>query len=394
MPPKKAVKEEKILLGRPGNSLKSGIVGLANVGKSTLFQAITKCHLGNPANFPYATIDPEEARVIVPDERFDWLVDHYKPKSVVPANLTVYDIAGLTRGASTGAGLGNAFLSHIRAVDAIFQVVRCFDDAEIIHVEGDVDPIRDLEIISDELRIKDIEFTEKAHEAIVKQTRRGGQSLEMKKLKEEQATIERILEMLKDGKDVRKGNWSPKEVEVINPLFLLTAKPVVYLINLSEKDYIRQKNKHLPKIAQWIKENAPGDPIIPISVCFEERLSRFETQAEVDEECKTIGAKSGLPKVIVTMRKVLNLGSFFTTGTDEVRQWTLRNGTKAPQAAGVIHGDFEKTFIQVIVYNFNVLKEEGDEATVKAKGKVLTKGKDYIVEDGDILLIKAGAAKA
>jgi obg-like ATPase 1 len=212
MPPKKAVKEEKILLGRPGNSLKSGIVGLANVGKSTLFQAITKSSLGNPANFPYATIDPEEARVVVPDERFDALVDMYKPKSQVPANLTVYDIAGLTRGASTGAGLGNAFLSHIRAVDAIFQVVRCFDDAEIIHVEGDVDPIRDLDIISEELRLKDIEFVEKALEKLVKETRRGGQSLEMKKLKEEQATVEKILAMLKDGKDVRKGEWGPKEV--------------------------------------------------------------------------------------------------------------------------------------------------------------------------------------
>lgn len=393
MAPKKAVKEEKILLGRPGNSLKSGIVGLANVGKSTLFQAITKCHLGNPANFPYATIDPEEARVIVPDERFDWLVEQYKPKSVVPANLTVYDIAGLTRGASTGAGLGNAFLSHIRAVDAIFQVVRCFDDAEIIHVEGDVDPIRDLDIISEELRIKDIEFVEKAHEKLVKETRRGGQSLEMKKMKEEQATVEKILDMLKSGKDVRKGNWSTKEVEVINPLFLLTAKPVVYLVNLSEKDYIRQKNKHLPKIAQWIKEHAEGDPIIPISVSFEERLGAM-TEEEGLEECKKLGTKSALPKVVITMRKALNLGSFFTTGTDEVRQWTLRNGTKAPQAAGVIHGDFEKTFIQVIVYNYSVLREEGDEASVKAKGKVLTKGKDYVVEDGDILLIKAGAAKS
>lgn len=185
---------------------------MANVGKSTFFQALTKCTLGNPANFPYATIDPEEARVIVPDDRFDWLVDQYKPKSQVPANLTVYDIAGLTRGASTGAGLGNAFLSHIRAVDAVFQVVRCFDDAEIIHVEGDVDPIRDLEIIADELRIKDIEFVEKAHENLVKQTRRGGQSLEMKKLKEEQATVEKILETLKAGKDIRHGNWGPKEV--------------------------------------------------------------------------------------------------------------------------------------------------------------------------------------
>ena len=163
---------------------------------------------------------------------------------------------------------------------------------------------------------------------------------------------------------------------------------------MSEKDYIRQKNKYLPKIAEWVKEHATGDPIIPISVSFEERLTRFESEAEADEECKKIGTKSALPKIVITMRKALNLGSFFTTGTDEVRQWTLRNGTKAPQAAGVIHGDFEKTFIQIIVYNYNVLKEEGDEAAVKAKGKVMTKGKEYIVEDGDIVLIKAGVAKA
>ncbi|QKX56092.1 uncharacterized protein TRUGW13939_03192 [Talaromyces rugulosus] len=393
MAPKKDAVVEKVLLGRPGNSLKSGIVGLANVGKSTLFQAITKSSLGNPANFPYATIEPEEARVIVPDARYDWLCEHYKPKSRVPANLTVYDIAGLTRGASTGAGLGNSFLSHIRAVDAIFQVVRCFDDAEIIHVEGDVDPIRDLNIISEELRLKDIEFVEKALEALTKQTRRGGQSLEMKKLKEEEATVAKILQWLQDGKDVRKGDWTPKEVEVINPLFLLTAKPVVYLVNLSERDYIRQKNKHLPKIAEWVKEHAAGDTIIPLSICFEERLTQFETDAEVDEECKKLGTKSALPKVIVTMRNALNLGSFFTCGTDEVRQWTIRKGTKAPQAAGVIHTDFEKTFIQAVVFNYNTLKETGDEASVKAAGKVMTKGKEYVVEDGDILLIKAGAAK-
>lgn len=169
---------------------------------------------------------------------------------------------------------------------------------------------------------------------------------------------------------------------------------MVYLVNLSEKDYIRQKNKHLPKIAEWIKEHAPGDPIIPISVSFEDRLTRFENESEAEEECKKLGTKSALPKIITTMRKSLNLSSFFTTGTDEVRQWTIRSGTKAPQAAGVIHGDFEKTFIQAIVYNFSVLKEEGDEAAVRAKGKVMTKGKDYVVEDGDILLIKAGAAKA
>lgn len=161
---------------------------------------------------------------------------------------------------------------------------------------------------------------------------------------------------------------------MINPLFLLTAKPSVYLVNLSERDYIRQKNKHLPKIAEWLKTNAPGSAVIPISICFEERLTRFETEAEAEEECKKLGTKSALPKIIVTMRKTLDLGAFFTTGTDEVRQWTIRNGTKAPQAAGVIHGDFEKTFIQAIVYNYSVLREEGDEATVRAKGKIMTKG--------------------
>ncbi|EGU76565.1 hypothetical protein FOXB_12939 [Fusarium oxysporum f. sp. conglutinans Fo5176] len=414
MPPKKQVVEEKIPLGRPGNNLKSGIVGLANVGKSTLFQAITKSNLGNPAyrgadsikNFPYATIDPEEARVVVPDDRFDWLVEKYKPKSVVPANLTVYDIAGLTRGSSTGAGLGNAFLSHIRAVDAIFQVVRCFDDAEIIHIEGDVNPTRDLDIISEELRLKDIEFVEKALENQKKKTRMGGQSLEQKKAKQEQETIEKILDWLNQGKDVRKGTWGPKEkrmrtltdiliqIEVINPLFLLTAKPVVYLVNLSEKDFIRKKNKHLPKIVEWINENAKGDPLIPVSVSYESRLTQFETEAEAKEEQKNVGADSVLPKVILQMRKTLQLGSFFTVGPDEVRQWTIRTGTKAPQAAGVIHTDFEKTFIQALVFNYNTLKELGDESEVKAKGKIMTKGKEYVVEDGDILHIKAGAAKS
>ncbi|KAI0204861.1 P-loop containing nucleoside triphosphate hydrolase protein [Astrocystis sublimbata] len=393
MPPKKAVVEEKLLLGRPGNNLKAGIVGLANVGKSTLFQAITKCSLGNPANFPYATIDPEESRVIVPDERYDWLCAKYNPKSRVPAHLTVYDIAGLTRGASTGAGLGNAFLSHIRAVDAIFQVVRCFDDAEIIHVEGDVNPTRDLDIIAEELRTKDIEFTEKSIENQKKKTRVGGQSLEVKKAKEEEATMEKVLAWLNDGKDVRKGNWSTKEVEVINTMMLLSAKPVVYLVNLSEKDYTRKKNKHLTKIAEWMKEHAAGDPILPISVCFEERLTRLEDDAAVEEECKKCGIESALPKIVTTMRKALHLRSFFTTGTDEVRQWTIREGAKAPQAAGVIHTDFEKTFIQAIVYNFAMLKELGDESEVKSKGKIMTKGKDYVVDDGDILLIKAGAAK-
>lgn len=174
----------------------------------------------------------------------------------------------------------------------------------------------------------------------------------------------------------------------------MTAKPVVYLVNLSEKDFIRKKNKHLPAIAGWINEHAKGDPIIPISVAYEERLTRFETEEASKEEQKKVGVDSALPKVILQMRKSLQLGSFFTTGTDEVRQWTIRTGTKAPQAAGVIHTDFEKTFIQVIVYNYNSLREVGDEGELKSKGKIMTKGKDYVVEDGDILLVKAGAAKS
>ena len=193
MPPKKQVEEQKVLLGRPGNNLKAGIVGLANVGKSTFFQAITRCPLGNPANYPFATIDPEEARVIVPSPRFDKLCEIYKPASKVPAHLTVYDIAGLTKGASAGEGLGNAFLSHIRAVDSIYQVVRCFDDAEIIHIEGDVNPVRDLEIIANELRLKDIEFAEKALENAQKIAKRGGQSLEVKQKKEEADLSRRSL---------------------------------------------------------------------------------------------------------------------------------------------------------------------------------------------------------
>lgn len=180
---------------------------------------------------------------------------------------------------------------------------------------------------------------------------------------------------------------------MINPLTLLTAKSVVFLINLSEKDYIRGKNKHLLKTAEWLKKNAKGDPVIPLSVSFEERLTHLKSEEEALEECKRLGVNSKLPDIIVKMRSVLRLGSFFTSGADEVRQWTIRKGTKAPQAAGVIHTDFEKTFIQAVVYNFQDLKELGDEAEVKAKGKMMTKGKTYVVEDGDILLIKAGAAK-
>ncbi|KAH3666021.1 hypothetical protein OGAPHI_004210 [Ogataea philodendri] len=394
MPPKKQVEEKKLLLGRPGNNLKSGIVGLANVGKSTFFQAITRCPLGNPANYPFATIEPEEARVIVPSERLDKLYEMYKPPKKVPAYITIYDIAGLTKGAAAGEGLGNAFLSNIRAVDAIYQVVRCFDDADIIHIEGDVDPTRDLEIISNELRLKDIDFAESHLEGIHKITKRGGQSLEVKQKKEEAVLVERIIQLLKDGQRVANQTWTSKEIEVINSMYLLTAKPTIYLINLSERDYVRKKNKHLLKIKEWVDKYSPGDVIIPLSVSYEERLSQMETDEERAEEEKKVGAPSILPKIIITMRKKLDLISFFTAGEkDEVREWTIRDGTKAPQAAGVIHTDLMKTFILANVMKYNDLIELGDENAVKSAGKLLQKGKDYTVEDGDVIYFRAGAGK-
>lgn len=393
-PKKKGVVEKPVLLGRPGNNLKSGIVGLANVGKSTFFQAITRCPLGNPANYPFATIEPEEARVIVPSARFDKLCEMYKPKSEVPAYMTIYDIAGLTKGAHAGEGLGNNFLANIRAVDAIFQVVRCFEDSDIIHINDEVNPVADLDVIKDELRLKDIEFAQKHLEGIDKITKRGGQSLEVKQKKEEAELVKRIIQLLEEGGRVANQKWTQKEVEVINSMFLLTAKPCIYLVNVSERDYVRKKNKHLLKIKEWVDANSPGDVIIPISVSLESKLSVMESDEERAAYCKEIGAESILPKVITTMRQKLDLISFFTGGPDEVREWTIRRFYTAPQAAGTIHTDLEKTFILAQVMKYDDFVELGDENAVKSAGKMLQKGKDYFVEDGDIIYVKAADGKA
>ncbi|CEP19285.1 hypothetical protein [Parasitella parasitica] len=382
MPPKKAVQEEKTMLGRPSNNLKIGVVGLPNVGKSTFFNALTNASAA-AENYPFCTIDPEESRVAVPDERFDWLCQHYKPKKEIPAFLTVIDIAGLVKGASSGAGLGNAFLSHIKAVDAIFHVVRAFDEADVIHVEGELDPIRDLQIIREELRLKDEEFLTKQSaelNAAVRRVGNGGNAQDKLK-KEEAATIEKVLKYIQEGNDVRHGTWSNKEVEVINGYHLITAKPVIYLANLSEKDYIRKKNKWLPKIKGWIDENSPGDQMIPFSGSFEYRLSLAETpedkQAILDEAKATLPAtatnvevKSALPNIIIKGYAALNLIYYFTGGPDEVRAWTVRKNTKAPGAAGVIHSDFERGFIMAEVMKYDDLKELGSDNAVKAGGKL------------------------
>jgi len=392
MPPKKApVQEKKTLLGRPSNNLKCGIVGLPNVGKSSFFNVLSDTDLGKAANFPYATINPEEARIPVPDARFDWLCDLYKPASKVPAHLTCVDIAGLTAGASTGAGLGNAFLSHVRSVDGIFQVVRAFDDAEVIHVEGDVNPLRDMEIIQTELHLKDIEWVEKHLENLKKTGRSlNSTSLADKAKKEEIATVEKIYKVLTvDNKDIRKAEWNNKEIDVVNGLQLLSAKPVTYLVNLSERDYVRKKNKWLPKIKAWIDAHNPGDLLIPFSVALEERLGLMSPEEKLAEE-KAIGAASALSRITNAGYVSLDLIRYFTCGPDEVRAWTIRKGTKAPQAAGVIHSDFEQKFVCGEIMAYDDLHEHGSESAVKAAGKLRQQGKPYEMVDGDIAYWKAG----
>ncbi|KAJ9049359.1 Obg-like ATPase [Entomophthora muscae] len=384
MPPKKVVKEEKIILGRPGNNLKIGVVGLPNVGKSTFFNAITNS--AAPAeNFPFCTIDPEESRVAVPDERLNWMTSNMKPNVTVPAYLTVIDIAGLVKGAAGGAGLGNAFLSHVRAVDAIFHVCRAFSDADVVHVEGELDPIRDLEIIHEELRLKDQEFLSK-HIELCKKALRSSSNDKAKK--EELEITEKAYKLVSEDKmDIRKVNWTNKEVETINTLQPLTAKPVIYLANCSETDYIRKKNKWLAKIKAWIDQNNPGDLLIPFSATLELELSTM-TPEEKEAKLKELGTVTAFPKIIISGYSALHLCYYFTYGPKEVRAWTIRKGSKAPQAAGVIHSDFERGFIMAEVMKYSDLHELGSEAAVKAAGKYLQKGKDYVVEDGDVIFFK------
>lgn len=389
MPPKKKEEKEKVvLIGRMGTNLKCGIVGLPNVGKSTFFNVLTKSSQAAAENFPFCTIDPNEARVPVPDERWEWLVQHHKPASKVPAFLNVVDIAGLVKGASEGQGLGNAFLSHIKACDAMFHLCRTFEDAEITHVEGEVDPIRDLDIINEELRLKDVEFFEKVFDEVERKYVRGND----KKLKVEYEILTKIKKVLVEEKrQIRFGDWNQADIEILNKHLFITAKSMLYLVNLSEKDYIRKKNKWLPKIKEYVDKNDPGAMVVPFSGSFEQKLMDMETEEERKAYCEETKCTSVLEKIIVQGFKALQLQYFFTAGEDEVKAWIVQKGSTAPKAAGRIHTDFEKGFIMADVMKFADFKEHGSEAGVKAAGGYRQQGKNYVVEDGDIIFFKFNA---
>lgn len=390
MPPKK--KEEpvkKVILGRTSNTLQMGLVGLPNVGKSTTFNVLSK--LSVPAeNYPFCTIDPNTARVNIPDKRFDKLCEMYQPKSKVMAQIAITDIAGLVKGASTGAGLGNAFLSHINAVDGIYHVVRAFPNEEVIHEEGELDPIRDIGIINNELCAKDLQHVDKIIAEIELRFKRKKE----KKDEEEMETIQKVQAMLKDTKFVKDGDWSIKEVEVLNKHLFLTSKPVIYLVNIGDVQYIKKQNPWLPKIAEYVNSTVPG-PLIPYSAEFESQVvdAGKEDKEAQEAKAKELGGVSMIDRIIRAGYKNLQLIHFFTAGQDEVRQWTVREGSKAPQAGAVIHTDFEKFFICAEQMHYNDLVEKGTEAEVKSAGLYRQQGKEYFVVDGDILYFKIGATQ-
>lgn len=369
-------------------SLKAGIVGLPNVGKSTLFNAITNSHV-EAANYPFATINPNTGVVNVPDERLTFLSNLFRPLRTIPAVVEFYDIAGLVKGASKGEGLGNQFLSHIRECDAIVEVVRCFENADIIHVDGSVDPIRDIEVINLELVMADLDTVNSRIEKIENKAR-------IQKDKEslaEMAILSLLKPTLEAGEPARKVKLSEEQEAFCKANYhLLTKKPIVYVANVSETDLSNLENcSNYQRVVEYAL--AEGNQVIPVSAEIESQLSELSDEDKL-MFLEDLGIKeSGLEKVIKATYKLLNLSTFFTVGADECRAWTFKNGYSAPQCAGIIHTDFQRGFICADVYPFEAIREYGSESAVKTAGKLRTEGKGYFPKDGDIMFFKFNVTK-
>ncbi len=358
-----------------------GIVGLPNVGKSTLFNALTATAAAQAANFPFCTIEPNVGRVSVPDERLDKIAELGKSASIIPTQLEFVDIAGLVKGASKGEGLGNQFLANIRETDAIIHVLRCFEDGDITHVEGSVDPLRDAEIIETELMLTDLESLEKQLVNIERKVRGND-----KEAKIQMALIEKVRPVLEEGKPARTLTVDTDEQKLFDQLHLLSAKPVLYVCNVNEED-AAAGNEWTKKVAE--KAKAEGAEYTVISAAIEEEIAQLGSKQEKKEFLESMGLEEpGLNKIIRKGYNLLGLMTFFTVGPKEARAWTVRKGSKAPQAAGVIHTDFEKGFIRAETIAYDDFVANNGEQGAKEAGKMRQEGKEYLCKDGDIYLFR------